>query len=320
MSDRTLPGDLSRLPAQGLVVLGFSGGADSTALAHWLTTQIAPARLLLAHVNHGLRGAEADADEAAVAAFAEAMGLRFVVHRSDVAALAKERGEGLEAAGRRVRYAFFESLAPGEDDRILTAHTADDNAETLLLHLCRGSGLGGLCGIPPERGKILRPFLSVTRAEIEAYCAAHRLPFVTDSTNTTALYARNRLRQEVLPILKELYPGAVPAMGRAAALLREDAALLDGEAAALLEKAAHPEGLSVKLLLAAPAPLRRRALKAWLEAQGCRDLEHRHLLLAEDLLTQGGKVPLPGGVTLRRSRGLLRAGPTPRSIPEKFTN
>ena len=311
MSEPTLPGDLSALPAQGLVILGFSAGPDSMALAHWLAARVDPARLVLAHVNHQLRGEESDRDEAVASAFAEGLGLRFVVHRADVAALAKAWGEGLEAAGRRVRYAFFESLVPGPDDRILTAHTADDNAETLLLHLCRGSGLAGLCGIPPVRGKLLRPFLSVTRAQIDAYCAAWDLPFVTDSSNASPAYARNRLRREVLPVLRELYPGTVEAMGRAAALLREDAALLDAQAADLLTAALRPEGLSVKVLLAAPPPLRRRALRSWLEANGCRDLEHRHLLLAEALLTQGGKVPLPGGVTLRRSRGLLRSGPTP---------
>ncbi len=311
MSDLSLPGDLSHLPARGRLVVGFSGGADSTALAHWLAGQVEPSRLVLAHVNHQLRGEESHQDEAAARSFAEGLGLRFAVHRADVAALARERGEGLEAAGRRVRYAFFDALAPGEEDRILTAHTADDNAETLLLHLCRGSGLGGLCGIPPVRGKVIRPFLAVTRREIEAYCAAHHLSYVTDSTNASPVYARNRVRAEVLPVLRDLYPGAVPAMGRAAALLREDAALLDALAGELLQRALRPEGLHVRTLLAAPAPLRRRALKAWLTAQGVRDLEARHLLLAEDCLTRGGAVPLPGGLTVRRSRGLLRSLPTP---------
>ena len=129
---KPLRGDLSGLPQQGLVVVGFSGGADSTALAHWLMGQVDPDRLVLAHVNHQLRGEEAERDEAAARQFAGRFGLRFAVFREDVAALAKREGLGLEECGRQVRYRFFHSLASGEEDRILTAHNANDNAETVL--------------------------------------------------------------------------------------------------------------------------------------------------------------------------------------------
>ena len=161
--------DLSGLPPQGRVVVGFSGGPDSTALCHWLLGRVPRERLLLAHVNHRLRGRESDRDEAVVSQFARQFGLPLALHREDVAALARARNMGLEECGRQVRYDFFASLAPEPEDRILTAHHGGDNVETVLLHLCRGTGLGGLCGIPYRRGKILRPLLGATRQEIEAY-------------------------------------------------------------------------------------------------------------------------------------------------------
>ena len=305
-----LRGDLSGLPPAGLVVVGFSGGADSTALAHWLAGQVDPARLLLAHVNHRLRGEESERDEAAARAFAQERGLRLAVFRAEVADLARERGLGLEACGRQVRYDFFENLAAGEGDRILTAHTADDNAETVLLHLCRGAGLDGLCGIPPRRGKILRPLLGVTRGEIEAYCAAHGLLYVTDSSNASPAFARNRVRQEVLPLLEALNPQAALAINRAAGLLRRDRDCLEDLAARLLETARDGEALAAPPLREAPGALRDRALKRWLEERGCRDLERRHLALAVDCLENGGSVQLPGGVTLHRRRKKLLAFPT----------
>ena len=165
MSELLAGADISGLPQRGKVVVGFSGGADSTALAHWLLGRLGPERLVLAHVNHQLRGEESDRDEAAARAFAQRFGLDFALRREDVAALARRRGLGLEECGRQVRYGFFQSLAPGEEDRILTAHNANDNAETVLMHLCRGTSLPGLLGIPARRGKVLRPRLRVYSRE-----------------------------------------------------------------------------------------------------------------------------------------------------------
>ena len=201
MSELLAGADISGLPQRGKVVVGFSGGADSTALAHWLLGRLGPERLVLAHVNHQLRGEESDRDEAAARAFAQRFGLDFALRREDVAALARRRGLGLEECGRQVRYGFFQSLAPGEEDRILTAHNANDNAETVLMHLCRGTSLPGLLGIPARRGKVLRPLLRVPRGEIEAYCQAHGLPYVTDSSNLSREYTRNRLRLEVVVLM-----------------------------------------------------------------------------------------------------------------------
>ena len=300
--------DPALLPLQGRVVAGFSGGADSTALAHWLLGQAGRERLLLAHVNHGLRGAESDRDEAFARDFAREMGVEIRVLRADVGKLARERGLGLEECGRQVRYAFFDSLAPGARDCICTAHTADDNAETLLLHLCRGASLSGLCGIPKRRGKVIRPLLGVSRREVEAYCERHGLRFVTDSSNLSLDYARNRVRRQAVPVLKELNPRFLEACGRAMEQLSLDRDFLEGEAARLLEEARRPFGLCCEALLCAHESLRSRALWQYLTAAGCQDLEEKHVALAEKLLACAGGLSLPGGVQAVSGLGLFFAG------------
>lgn len=299
--------DSSLLPASGRVVAGFSGGADSTALAHWLLGRVGPRRLLLAHVNHGLRGAESDRDEGHARAMAARWGVELRVKRADVGALAKQVGSGLEECGRRVRYAFFDSLCGGENDVVCTAHTADDNVETLLLHLSRGAALPGLCGIPPRRGRVRRPLLAVTRQEVEGYCAEHGLSYVTDSSNACCDYARNRVRNQVVPVLKELNPRLAQACARSAAQLAQDRDYLEGEARKLLLAAQRPFGLDARTLREAHASLRGRALRAYLEAAGCRDLEEKHIALAQGLLEREGGLSLPGGVQACSGMGLFFA-------------
>lgn len=315
MSEGLNGASLAGVPPRGRLVVGFSGGADSTALAHWLMAQTGRERILLAHVNHLLRGEEAERDQAFVESFARRHGLALEVLRADVGALARKEGLGVEECGRQVRYDFFHRLAAGEEDRILTAHNADDNAETILLNLCRGAGAQGLCGIPAQRGKILRPLLRTSREEIEAYCQDHGLDYVTDSSNLANDYARNRVRNQVVPLLRELNPRFVQAAGQAAELLRVDQAYLDQEARTLLAAAENQWGLEAKALLRAHPAVRGRALKQYLEQAGCRRLEHKHLVLAEEVLAGGG-CDLPGGIRLHCAQGVLWAGrPQPPAGP-----
>ena len=303
MSELLAGADISGLPQRGKVVVGFSGGADSTALAHWLLGRLGPERLVLAHVNHQLRGEESDRDEAAARAFAQRFGLDFALRREDVAALARRRGLGLEECGRQVRYGFFQSLAPGEEDRILTAHSANDNAETVLMHLCRGTSLPGLLGIPARRGKVLRPLLRVPRGEIEAYCQAHGLPYVTDSSNLSREYTRNRLRLEVLPVLEELNPSFLEAVARMTDTLSQDSACLEAQAQALLEACRGPWGLDAAKLRQAHPAVASRALRLFWQGWGPA-LEKKHLDALLRCL-EGGQVDLPGGVRAQCSQGVL---------------
>ncbi len=295
--------DLSGLPPQGRVVVGFSGGPDSTALCHWLLGRVPRERLLLAHVNHRLRGRESDRDEAVVSQFARQFGLPLALHREDVAALARARNMGLEECGRQVRYDFFASLAPGPEDRILTAHHGGDNVETVLLHLCRGTGLGGLCGIPYRRGKILRPLLGATRQEIEAYCARFHLPTVTDSSNLSPAYARNRIRLEVVPALRELNPELVPAVSRMTESLAQIRDFLEGEAARLLQEARCPWGIRAQVLAQAHPALEAAALELWWPGE--EPLEKKHVQALSRCLRRGGRVDLPGGRRACCSQGVL---------------
>ncbi len=299
--------DFSLLPKEGALVVGFSGGADSMALAHALKGAAQQNRILLAHVNHGLRGEESERDEAAARAFARKEGLRFALFRTDVKALARERKMGLEECGREVRYRFLHSLLQqeGPGGAILTAHNADDNAETVLMNLLRGASLSGLCGIPPKRGEILRPLLRVSREEIEAYCRFYELPFVTDSSNFSESFRRNRLRLQVLPFFKEENPGFLKAVGRTAESLALIEDYLCGEAKKLLEEAKERDGLQAEVLKKAHPALRSFALKSWFKEKGCRPLEEKHLAGLLKILEGGGRFQLPEGLLAECFQGLL---------------
>lgn len=160
---------------------------------------------------------------------------------------------GTEGAARQLRYAFLTDCAAAHGyDWIATAHTADDNAETLLLNLARGCGLRGLTGIPPQRGKLLRPMLDTTRAEAEAYLAAHGIAHVDDSTNASDAYARNRVRHHAVPALESVNAAFVQHAADTAALLREDERFLGGLAAEFLAGQTPAQGIPVAKLLALP--------------------------------------------------------------------
>ncbi|MFQ7106275.1 MAG: tRNA lysidine(34) synthetase TilS [Neglectibacter timonensis] len=282
--------DFSGISQRGTLVVGFSGGADSTVLLHCLLEAAGSRdRIVLAHVNHGLRGAEADRDEAFCREQAGKLGVRFACLHTDVKALAQQEGVSVEVCGREVRYRFFESLLEEGEGTILTAHHGDDNAETMLMNLVRGTSLLGLCGIPRQRGRILRPLLRVSREEIEQYCAARGLAYVTDSSNLTDEYGRNRIRNRVMPLLREENPRLSEAMGRTAESLRLLQEYLDGEAEKLLSGAVRDGKLETGPLRQAHPALRLEALKLYLEDRGCRGLEKRHLESAQSVALRGGR-------------------------------
>lgn len=235
--------DWLAIPDGAFLLLAVSGGPDSMALLHG-TAQLAPERhwdLTVAHVDHGLRDDSPD-DAAFVAAAAETLGLRWEVRRVDVSALAAAEGRTLEDAGREARYRFFEEIA-APHALIATGHTADDSAETILLNLLRGSGLSGVSGIPARRGRIVRPLLSARRADLRAALDAANIAYLTDPSNADLGYARNRIRHEVLPAIERINPAAVEALLRFGRLAADDDALLDGLAAAELERRVADEGI-----------------------------------------------------------------------------
>lgn len=208
------------------VVVAVSGGSDSVCLLDLMVRvrEKMNLKLTCAHVNHNLRP-EADDDEAFVRDLCKKLGVSFVSHNVDVAKFAQQNKMSIELAGREVRYAFFTSLGK---DAILTAHTKNDAAETVLLHLTRGCGLKGLCGIPRLRnGKIYRPLLSFSKKEIESYLQSHSISWREDSTNQDSFYARNKIRNEILPKLLEMNPAFLESVEKMTAVLQAENCFLE---------------------------------------------------------------------------------------------
>ena len=214
------------LPQGSRVIVGFSGGADSVALLSFLyeLQQELDLKLLACHINHQLRGDEAQRDEEFCRKFCAERGIELHVFREDIASAAKQAGKSIEEYAREVRYERFQQLCSSEKDRIATAHNANDLAETILFHVARGTGIKGLIGIPAVRGNIIRPLLFCSREQIEAYCNEKALPFVTDSSNLSDEFSRNRLRHHVVPQLELVNPSFVKSAARLSkqATLEED--------------------------------------------------------------------------------------------------
>ena len=289
------------------VLAALSGGADSVALLLALTELEIP--VSACHLHHGLRGAEADRDEQFCRSLCAKLGIALTVRHADAAAYARKVHESVETAARNLRYAFFAEIADGR--KTATAHTADDNLETVLFHLARGSGLDGLCGIPPVRERIVRPLIACTREEIEAFLASRGQEFVTDSTNLQPAYTRNRIRQEVVPVLRALNPQAVETVSALTARLRTDRDYLEEQAQALLSQAAQNGGWRAELLADAHPALRTRALRIACQQSGmpARDFTARHVAALEALLRNpnpSAQIDLPAGFAARREYDLLR--------------
>ena len=311
------------------VLVAVSGGADSMCLLHLLSSwgRKRNIRVAAAHFNHHLRGESSAGDEDFVKRWCEACGVPLAVGGGDVRAFAAETGKSIEEAARELRYAFLEDQRKADGcDWILTAHHADDNAETQLLNLLRGTGLRGLTGIPAVREAVARPFLRITREELMRYAAENEIPYVQDETNDDPdAAARNLIRLRVMPLLKELNPRAAENMARTAELLLRDEAVLDRLADELLKDVCRMNDgeayLDAKRCLAAePAVLCRGVLKVLESLGGHRqDLTARH---AEDVCAllcgaTGKTLSLPYGLMARREEAALviaAAAPQPKAV------
>ena len=247
------------------VLCAVSGGADSMCLLHYLSANADKLGItvLAAHFDHRLRGEESDRDREFVVKWCGGSGIPCVVGSCDVKAFAEENGIGIEEAARVKRYEFLEKTAAEQScTRIATAHNSDDNAETVLMNLVRGSGTKGLCGIPPVRGVFIRPLLDTPRSEIEDYVGRNGVPFVTDSSNLTDDYTRNVLRHKVMPVLRELNPGVSAAVMRTSELLREDEEYLSKQAEDFCDKYYVNRALPVTELISLPHPVRSRVIRS----------------------------------------------------------
>ncbi len=277
------------------IVCAVSGGADSMALLWglYLLKDALDLELSAAHFNHGLRGAESDRDEAFVREFCAGYGIPFALRRGKVEAGKK----GLEAAAREVRYGFLKSL-PG---KIATAHTADDNAETLLMHLVRGTGLKGLGGIAPVNGNLLRPMLNITRREVLDFLKEYSIPYVEDSSNAEDDFLRNRLRHRVMPLLKAENPSLSQNLSAMALRLRQDDQALNAWAEEQMT-------WQVKELRAMEPAIRSRVLAKILLEAGIKEPESAHIAKLEALVFSSkpsAKADFPGGARVARNYDTL---------------
>ncbi len=246
------------------VVIGVSGGADSVSLAHVLNClkEEYDLHIILVHINHQLRGAEADRDEAYVMSLGEKYDCDVRIFSYDVEKIAKERGLTLEEAGRELRYEAFYKVA-GEKGKIAVAHNINDNCETMLMRFFRGTGIKGLGGINPIRDNIIRPLIEVSRAEIEGYCAENGLEYYTDYTNNIDIYTRNKIRLRLIPFIeRELNPNIVNTLYRTSEIMAaEDRFLSDMAQRAYKECEISPKRISVEKLKKYDPVIQRRIVR-----------------------------------------------------------
>lgn len=290
------------------VLCCVSGGADSIALLHLLTknAEVLKITVCAVHVNHGLRGTESDAEEAFVRDFCQRLKVPLFVRRVSV-----KHEASLEAAARVARYqAFHEVANECSCNRIATAHTADDNAETVLFHLARGAGGTGLCGIPYVRENVIRPLLNCNRKDVLAYLQENQLEYCTDSSNESLVFSRNRIRKKVLPELQKAHPGAIDAINRASTLLRVDTDYFRLETDRCMRAAVVCEETlryPIEKLLCLHEALRNRVIQRMAEVvskDAACHLEQQHISSVCKLLVSdspSAEVHLPFGVVARRA-------------------
>lgn len=323
------------LPRGTRVLCALSGGADSMCLLHSLCRlrDKLCIEVMAAHYNHTLRGAESDRDETFVREQCAQLQVVLIVGRGEVAAAAKQTGRGLEETAREMRYSFLQQTAQEVGAQVVaTAHNANDNAETVLMHLIRGTGLRGLTGIAPVRGNIIRPLLTTTRVEIEAYLAAQGISFVEDSTNADEAYTRNRIRHSVLPLLEDICPGTLERLNQTAETLRKDEEYLTGQAEML---ACHARGTGEMLSIPAQVIAQAheaaavRAVRILIGRlrtgnDNCTTAHLHGVLAAARSADPSARTFLPGGLTVRREYEKLvfttrepqpLTGPVPLNLP-----
>lgn len=311
-SIRALCAEYNMLPKDGHILCALSGGADSMALLYVLMELRKEIGFTLsaAHYNHQLRGEESFRDAIFVQEQCKKAGIPLFLGEGQVRKEAKTLGRGIEETARNLRYAFLEDCVKKEKaDRIATAHHADDTVETVLLHLLRGTGLRGLTGIPPVRKNIVRPLLTVSREDIESFLQREGIPFVEDSSNEDRSFARNRLRHDVIPILREMNPNLAHSVAGTVRALQADQAYIEARALELYREASPAEDgmvIPTQYLGRVPKALVVRVIQRMLEEIEAPQVSQVHFNRMIEI-AQGenpsAALHLPGGVLVQRVYG-----------------
>ena len=296
----------SLLDGKSSVVVALSGGADSMSLLYALHSLKNELGIMVkaAHLNHNIRGEEALRDQEFVKAQCKKLGVELFCETIDVPKFAKENGQSIELAARNVRYAFLEKVSV--DSLVATAHTASDNLETILFNLTRGSGAKGLCGIPIKRGIFIRPMLYATRDDVEKYCKENNIPYVTDSTNLCDDYARNKIRHNVIPTLKQLNPKVEASVLKTAEALREDNVALNNLSKDFLKDNLKNKKLNLENFKNLETAVKKRVIIDFVNSV-CPfvSLEAIHIAEILNITSKGGSTNIPNDFKITNNKGIL---------------
>lgn len=289
------------------VVVALSGGADSVALLYALNSIKEKYNLILyaCHLNHMIRGQEAQRDEDFVRNLCEKLGIELFVKHEDVVRIAEEEKISLELCGRNLRYKFFAELSEKLSAKIATAHTASDNIETVLFNVARGTSITGLCGIRPKRDYIIRPLIMCSREEVESYCEENSLEFVTDSSNLTDDYTRNNIRHNAVPTLKSVNPDLCNSVSRMCSDMSDIKDFLDKISEKEIKNCETDYGYSCEKLLKLDRAVLTNSLSIIAKRNGA-DVSHRHIDIIIEKMGDGGCVDLPDNKRAVCKQGVLR--------------
>lgn len=290
------------------VGVGLSGGADSVALTHILASnreKLGIKELKAVHLHHGIRGEEADRDLNFVADFCRRLGIELLPFKADIPSLAEKSGESIEECARRIRYECFEKAGC---DKFATAHNLNDNMETFFFNLSRGTSLSGMTSIPYVRDFYIRPLLDCTRKEIENYISENGLDFVTDSTNLSDDYTRNKIRHNILPLFYELNPSFDKAFSKCLSSVYMSKNYIDNTAKELFEKSKCDGKFDCSVFKTEPDAIRYAVLSLILKSGNVNNISREHLLQVDNIIKNGGSADLPNKIKVTVERNRLYFG------------